>query len=82
MTPETVLMWSAAVILAALALAALVLLGAVIWFAVAKTIWLHLRNRPFDRLTPEQLREVRKYVRELQAENNRRIIREREQEES
>lgn len=73
MTPETVLMWSAAAILAALALVAL----NVAVYLAAVTVRDYVDRYRIRGLSSGQLRQVRQYANELRQENINRGIRER-----
>ena len=66
--PELFLMWSAAVILAAVAVAAAILLGFYLSF-VAREIGDRLYRRRQRELTSEQVKEVRAFAKRLANEN-------------
>lgn len=65
---EPVLMWSAAVILAAVAVAALVLLGFFLYEVVRRIDDMRHQARQRE-LTKEQVKEVRAYAKRLAKEN-------------
>ena len=71
MSYEVVLMWSAAVILAAVALAAVIMLGFYLSF-VAREISDRMHRRRQRELTSEQVKEVRAFAKRLARENRTR----------